>query len=267
MKEQLDWTKAIQLTKYTNLEKNVLSYLKICSENEQVVNLHCYIDEKIVKNSKKLIKKYRKAFNKRNYDKLFDACAEGNQGILQLLAPIMPNPNAPDKDGQTPIHIATFCKYGFEPIVHILAPLVPNPNACDKKGGTPILYAARDGNIGIIRFLIPLADNPNEPQNQGVTPIQAAAANGELEIVKILASLTNNCLNVTDKYGWTALHTAAVNGEIEITKFLAPLMDNLNARNEDGKTPIDLAKRKGHNEVVKFLESFERPASERPRLK
>ena len=39
MKEQLDWTKAIQLTKYTNLEKNVLSYLKICSENERVVNL------------------------------------------------------------------------------------------------------------------------------------------------------------------------------------------------------------------------------------
>ena len=114
-------------------------------------------------------------------------------------------------------------KYGFEPIVHIFAPLVPNPNACDKKGGTrtPILYAARDGNIEIIRFLIPLADNPNDPQNQGVTPIQAAAANGDLEIVKILASLKNNCLNVTDKYGWTALHTAAVNGEIEITKFLA----------------------------------------------
>ena len=177
MKEQLDWTKAIQLTKYTNLEKNVLSYLKICSENERVVNLPCYIDEKIVKNSKKLIKKYCKAFNKRNYDKLFDACAEGNQGILQLLAPIMLNPNAPDKDGKTPIHIATCCKYGFEPIVHILAPLVPNPNACDKKGGTPILYAARDGNIEIIRFLIPLADNPNEPENQGVTPIQAAAAN------------------------------------------------------------------------------------------
>ena len=88
-----------------------------------------------------------------------------------------------------------------------------------------------------------------------------------MSIVKILASLTNNCLNVTDKYGWTPLHTAAVNGEIEITKFLAPLMDKLNARNEDGKTPIDLAKRKGHNEVVKFLESFERPASKRPRLK
>ena len=119
MKEQLDWTKAIQLTKYTNLEKNVLSYLKICSENEQVVNLHCYIDEKIVKNSKKLIKKYSKAFNKRNYDKLFDACAEGNQGILQLLAPIMPNPNAPDKDGKTPIHWAAI--KGHTEIVRILA--------------------------------------------------------------------------------------------------------------------------------------------------
>ena len=34
MKNQLDWRKAIQLTKNTNLEKNVLSYLKKCSKNE-----------------------------------------------------------------------------------------------------------------------------------------------------------------------------------------------------------------------------------------
>ena len=57
-KDQLDWTKAVQLTKHTDLEKNVLLYLKKSSKNERVVNFPCYINEKIVGNSKKLIKKY-----------------------------------------------------------------------------------------------------------------------------------------------------------------------------------------------------------------
>ena len=51
-KDQLDWTKAVQLTKHTDLEKNVLLYLKKRSKNERVVNLPCYINEKIVGNSK-----------------------------------------------------------------------------------------------------------------------------------------------------------------------------------------------------------------------
>ena len=58
MKDQMDWTKAIQLTKDTDLEKNVLLYLKRSSKNERVVDLPCYIDEEIVNNSQNLIVHY-----------------------------------------------------------------------------------------------------------------------------------------------------------------------------------------------------------------
>ena len=57
---------AIQLTKYTNLKKNILSYLKKCAKNERVVNLPCYINAKIVKNAKNLTKKYLKPFINRH---------------------------------------------------------------------------------------------------------------------------------------------------------------------------------------------------------
>ena len=90
MKNQLDWTIAIELTKHTNLEKNVLSYLKKTSKNERVVNLPCYINEKIVKNSKKLIKKYSKTFVNRNYEKLLLNFDDGDEGNIQLLAPLLP---------------------------------------------------------------------------------------------------------------------------------------------------------------------------------
>ena len=265
-KDQLDWTKAVQLTKHTDLEKNVLLYLKKSSKNERVVNLPCYINKKIVENSKKLIKKYRKPFNSQNFEKLFDACDDGDEGIIQLLAPFMKYPNTLDKDGDTPIHIAARSGNDYIPIVQILAPLAANLNACDNRGHTAIFIAAELGCLEIIRILAPLVDNPNEQQDTtGTTPIQMAAAVGAVEVVKFLAPLANN-LNATDLNGWSAIHYAALFGKIEVIKFLAPLMDEPNIRDDDGKSLIDLAKSNGHYEVVKFLESYKKPAK-RARLK
>ena len=47
--------------------------------------------------------------------------------IVQILASLTDNPNAPDKDGLTPIHAAAY--NGHTEIVNILAPLAANPNA------------------------------------------------------------------------------------------------------------------------------------------
>ena len=66
--------------------------------------------------------------------------------------------------------------------------------------------------------------------------------------------------------GWSAIHAAAVNGRIEIIKFLAPLIDEPNIKDVYGNNPIDLATKNGHNDVVKFLESYKKPAK-RARLK
>ena len=259
MKDQLDWTKAIQLTKHTNLEKNVLFYLKKSSKNKKVVNLPCYINEKIVGNSKRLIRKYRKPFNSRNFNKMFDACDNGDEGIIQLLAPFMKYPNNPDEEGHTPIHLAIYFKHDV-PIVQILAPLAANLNACDKEGHTAIFNAAKLGCLEIIRLLAPLVDNLNEQEGTtGTTPIHTAALVGAVEVVKFLAPLANN-LNVTNNIGWNAIHYAALNGKIEVVKFLAPLIDEPNIRDNTGKTPIDLAKINGHNEVVEFLESYKKSA-------
>ena len=73
------------------------------------------------------------------------------------------------------------------------------------------------------------------------------------------------------------MHRAASMGKIEIIKFLAPMIDEhnsrdetvaideLNSRDENGVSPIDAAKVNGHHEIVKFLESYEKP-SKRARL-
>ena len=46
-------------------------------------------------------------------------------------------------------------------IVKMLAPLTDNPNAPNKNGETPIIWAARYGHTENVKILVPLTDNPN----------------------------------------------------------------------------------------------------------
>ena len=83
------------------------------------------------------------------------ACLSGNNQksvkIVTLMAPLMENPNAPNGDGNTPIHTAA--ENGHTEIVEILAPLTDNPNAPDHYGTTPIILAAENGNTEIVKIL------------------------------------------------------------------------------------------------------------------
>ena len=67
----------------------------------------------------------------------------------------------------------------------ILAPLTGNPNAPDKNGETPIHEAACGGHAEILKILVPLADNPNAQNNNGETPLSMAK---NAEIRKIFES-------------------------------------------------------------------------------
>ena len=52
------------------------------------------------------------------------------------------NPNAPYKNGDTPIHKAS--SFGYAEIIKILAPLTQNPNAPNKEGRTPFDIAKNE---------------------------------------------------------------------------------------------------------------------------
>ena len=56
-------------------------------------------------------------------------------------------------------------------IVRIMAPLLENPNAPDKWGKTPIFFAVLRGHTEIVKILAPLTIFPNVPDNFGDTPL------------------------------------------------------------------------------------------------
>ena len=206
-KNLADWTKAIKITRNTNLAPNIDLYIKKVIQNGHIVDVPCFIDELAVEKFSTGI----------SFD---EALVQKDAAILQILAPMMENFNAPNKNGYTPIH-----------------------------------FQARNGHIDVIKVLAPLTENPNTPNKNGQTPIYWAAFGGHIEVIKFLASLTENP-NVADEMNCTPVYWAATNGHLDALKILVPFSDNPNLANACGYTPFYKATIMGHNEVAKFLESY-----------
>ena len=66
------------------------------------------------------------------------------------MVPLTDNPNAPDKDGETPIHWAAY--NGHKEIVKILAPLKDNPNAANEWGHTSSAWQKLMGILKLRNF-------------------------------------------------------------------------------------------------------------------
>ena len=92
-KNQDDWTKAIQMSKNSDMEKNICLYLKWNLNEYGVDNtIRCYTDPDV-----------QNFFQKQ----IFNAAADCDDNTIRILAPLTDDPNAPDKDGTTPICWAT----------------------------------------------------------------------------------------------------------------------------------------------------------------
>ena len=130
-KNQEDWIKAIQLNTDSELEKNIISYLKWNLKKNEFLDLPCYSNLATQNDFRHQIRK---------------AAQKGHISTVKMLAPLTKNPNA-KRYGKTPIHFAS--DKGHTEIVKILTPLGDNVNAPDKEGETPIYRAARNcQNIG-----------------------------------------------------------------------------------------------------------------------
>ena len=70
--------------------------------------------------------------------------------------------------------------------------MTDNPNAQNKDGDTPIYYAAYTGHTEIIKIFAPMTINPNTPDRNRQTPILEAAQNGHTKIVKIIIIIITN---------------------------------------------------------------------------
>lgn len=136
------------------------------------------------------------------------------------------------------------------------------------------LKAERAASIEILTLLLAAGADPNRP-TLSRTPLSLAAFEGDVEVTKLLldagASTTGEAWSALSKlprpkgglafYG-NAIHQAAEKGYLEIVKLLCSRGANRSAKNHEGRTALEVARERGHTDIVLFLERCEQTMAE-----
>jgi ankyrin repeat protein len=128
-------------------------------------------------------------------------------------------------------------------------------------GWTPLFYATQSGKTDIVEQLLARGAELAAKDQQGRLPVLLAAENGHLEIVQIMLARGVDKDTKDDKTGRTLLHIAAANGQGSLVGFLLNNQATLDAKDENGKTPVDLARDAGHKMLVKAMEHSVEPTT------
>jgi ankyrin repeat protein len=216
---------------------------------------------------------------------LHQATMNGHDKVVQVLldhAATEFDLDDQNNDGNTPLHLAT--KEGHVEVVNVLlgCGLELQLAAENKNENTPLHLATKGGYPEVVKVLLEHADGEegglHYPDRDGNTPLHLAIEEGHVEVVKQLLERagTELELNTTNDCDNTPLHLAAEAGQDEIVAMLLALdatdsdsteMNNdqkrttklnLNATNQEENTPLHLACKEGHDEVVDvMLKRFE----------
>jgi ankyrin repeat protein len=131
-------------------------------------------------------------------------------------------------------------------------------NAFSPDGFHPLGFACFFGRRELFDLLLSHGADLEAPARNAmqVRPIHSAAAQRDAAVA---LDLTRRLLaagaspNVRQQGGFTPLHEAAIRGHAEMLTLLLEHGAELDARTDDGKTALDLAREKGRAAVVKML--------------
>ena len=184
---------------------------------------------------------------------LHSSCERGYVGIVKtLVTEHKADVNARTDSGDTPLTLAA--RHGHDNVVHVL--LSDSQCLVDAKGQggyTALHYSRRYGHVDIVRTLVKHKANVNARTDSGDTPLTLAAENGHDNVVHALLSDFQCLVDAKGQDGYTALHYSCSGGHVDIVRTLVKNKANVNARTDSGDTPLTLAARHGHDNVVHVL--------------
>ena len=126
-----------------------------------------------------------------------------------------------------------------------------SPNTIDPVSGEPVLQVAlREDANGVVDVLVAAKDfNPELMAPNGNTALMLAAFKHNKHAV--LALLAKGA--IVNRAGWTALHYSAASGDAEISAILLAHHAVIDAESPSKLTPLMIAAREGHPQVVELL--------------
>ncbi len=142
-------------------------------------------------------------------------------------------------------------------------------NATTAAGHFALGGAIINDHIEVVRELIAHGADVNLESEYRWTPLYLAAWQDCAEIAQVLidAGAKLETATISGYYSpprYRPLHIACLNGYVDVVKVLIDNGADLNALNGMNSTPLDMAKSKGHQEVVDLLEAHGAVSSRTP---
>jgi ankyrin repeat protein len=196
--------------------------------------------------------------DKDGFTALHDAVGRGNIRVTELLIDNGADLNSAAVNGFVPLSYAAWPENAAEiGQFLILRGAEVNPDPCKNNKActcgpnfqTPLHHACQMGKVELAKILIDNGAKVNLFNADGQTPLHCAVKSGKPEIVKLLVD-NGAFLNVAEKgQGCTELHFAAAMGYGDIAACLTGHGSCPEAKDKDGRTPVDYAFYYGQNQV------------------
>lgn len=164
--------------------------------------------------------------------------------------------DAQDSRGRTAVMAAT---HGNHPeVVEYLLSKGADVNIRDERSDNPLLYAGAEGLLEIVRLTLAAGADTKLTNRYGGIAIIPASERGHVEVVRELLTNSDTNVNHINRLGWTALLEAVVlaDGGPKHQAIVQLLVDHgadINIRDKNGETALELATRRGLSEIVAIL--------------
>lgn len=182
------------------------------------------------------------------------AALNGETEVVRFLLKVKANINHKNKTKNTALTLAAFAGH-METVKCLIEEGKANIEAETNEGVTALGLASEKGHLEIVAYLIGKKANIDAGGEHGVTPLMFAAAAGQLEVVRYLVGEKASIEASDNIKGYTALILAAQQGHLKIVEYLVEKGANIWAKDEQGKTALDLAKDNGCSGVIEYLKS------------
>lgn len=138
-------------------------------------------------------------------------------------------------------------------MVRYLLDLGADPDGAGTRGITPLWNAASRGHLDAVLLLLDRGAEVDRPRADGSAPIRVAVERGHTAVVRALLERGAGRGHADTATGRNLLHAAALVGPLEMVEALAAAGVPLSAADSAGRTPLDYARRYGHQRVADFL--------------
>lgn len=164
--------------------------------------------------------------------------------------------NAVNRQGQTAITLASLNKK-YDCVVALLD-AGADINKQDQTCLNPFLISCLNNDLTLLRLLLPARPDLNRLTRFGGVGLTPACEKGHFDIVKELLHRTHINVNHTNFVGWTPLLEAIVLNDGGKTQqaIIGLLLEHgasPHMTDKYGKTPLELARGKGYEEIAQLL--------------